>query len=135
MKFDESIPIYLQIKQEIENAIISNSIKEEKSIPSIRVLAKQYELNPQTISNAVNELLNDGILFKKRGIGMFVEAGAKKKLMGKISLDFRENDIKKLVSTAISLNLNKEDILKLIEAEYDKGGQRKWKKIILRYKN
>ena len=69
MKFDESTPIYLQIKKEIENAIINKSIEEEEAIDSIRIMAKQYRLNPQTISNAISELLNEGILFKKRGLG------------------------------------------------------------------
>ena len=123
MKFNDSIPIYLQIKEEIENAIISCSIKEEDAIPSIRTLAKQYQLNPQTISNAVNELLNDGILYKKRGIGMFVESGAKKKLVRNKSKEFREIDIRKLVLTAISLELKKSEIVRLIKEEYEKEGK------------
>jgi len=84
-----------QIKKEIENAIINKSIEEEKAIDSIRIMAKQYRLNPQTISNAINELLNEGILFKKRGIGMFVEKGAQKKLKAKTYDEFIEEDLKR----------------------------------------
>ena len=69
MKFDDGIPIYLQIKEEIQNAIITQSLKEDDSIPSIREMAQQYRLNPQTISNAVSELINADVLYKKRGIG------------------------------------------------------------------
>ncbi|MDP8204189.1 MAG: GntR family transcriptional regulator, partial [Candidatus Tenebribacter mawsonii] len=124
MKFDESTPIYLQIKKEIENAIINKSIEEEKAIDSIRIMAKQYRLNPQTISNAINELLNEGILFKKRGIGMFVEKGAQKKLKAKTYDEFIEEDLKKVISKSRSLGISKLDLLKLIENSYDEGGEK-----------
>jgi len=124
MKFDESTPIYLQIKSEIEKAIIYGSLEEEEAVPSIRIMAKQYRLNPQTISNAINELLNEGILFKKRGIGMFVEKGAQKKLKAKTYDEFIEEDLKKVISKSRSLGISKLDLLKLIENSYDEGGEK-----------
>ena len=125
MKFDESTPIYLQIKDEIEKAIIFGSLEEEEAVPSIRIMAKQYRLNPQTVSNAISELLNEGILFKKRGIGMFVEKGAQKKLKAKTYDEFIEADLRKLVSKSRSLGVSKLDLVKLIEESYDRGGE-KW---------
>ena len=127
MKFDESTPIYLQIKKEIENAIINKSIEEEKAIDSIRIMAKQYRLNPQTISNAISELLNEGILFKKRGIGMFVEKGAQKKLKAKTYEEFIQADLQKIVTKSRSLGISKIELLNLIDNSYDKGGE-KWHK-------
>jgi len=124
MKFDESTPIYLQIKKEIENAIINKSIEEEKAIDSIRIMAKQYRLNPQTISNAISELLNEGILFKKRGIGMFVEKGAQKKLKAKTYEEFVETDLQNMVTKSRSLGISKKELLNLIENSYDKGGEK-----------
>jgi len=124
MKFDESTPIYLQIKSEIEKAIIYGSLEEEEAVPSIRIMAKQYRLNPQTVSNAINELLNEGILFKKRGIGMFVEKGAQKKLKAKTYDEFIEEDLKKVISKSRSLGISKLDLLKLIENSYDEGGEK-----------
>jgi len=124
MKFDESTPIYLQIKKEIENAIINKSIEEEKAIDSIRIMAKQYRLNPQTISNAISELLNEGILFKKRGIGMFVEKGAQKKLKVKTYEEFVETDLQNMVTKSRSLGISKKELLNLIENSYDKGGEK-----------
>ncbi|MDP8201905.1 MAG: GntR family transcriptional regulator [Candidatus Tenebribacter burtonii] len=124
MKFDESTPIYLQIKKEIENAIINKSIEEEKAIDSIRIMAKQYRLNPQTISNAISELLNEGILFKKRGIGMFVEKGAQKKLKVKTYEEFVETDLQNMVTKSRSLDISKKELLNLIENSYDKGGEK-----------
>ncbi|MBT3756425.1 MAG: GntR family transcriptional regulator [Candidatus Cloacimonetes bacterium] len=124
MKFDESTPIYLQIKDEIEKAIIFGSLEEEEAVPSIRIMAKQYRLNPQTVSNAISELLNEGILFKKRGIGMFVEKGAQKKLKAKTYDEFIEADLRKLVSKSRSLGVSKLDLVKLIEESYDRGGEK-----------
>ena len=124
MKFDESTPIYLQIKGEIEKAIIYGSLEEEEAVPSIRIMAKQYRLNPQTVSNAISELLNEGILFKKRGIGMFVEKGAQKKLKAKTYDEFIEADLRKLVSKSRSLGVSKLDLVKLIEESYDRGGEK-----------
>jgi GntR family transcriptional regulator len=124
MKFDESTPIYLQIKGEIEKAIIYGSLEEEEAVPSIRIMAKQYRLNPQTVSNAISELLNEGILFKKRGIGMFVEKGAQKKLKAKTYDEFIEADLRNLISKSISLGVSKLDLVRLIEESYDRGGEK-----------
>lgn len=123
MKFNEDIPIYLQIKEEIENAIVTSSLKEEETIPSIRVLAQQYRLNPQTISNAVSELLNEGILYKKRGIGMFVEKGAQKKLKKKKDNEFRNSDLKKLVLKSKSLGITKTELMNILDSIYEEGGK------------
>jgi len=122
MKFDESTPIYLQIKSEIEKAIIFGSLEEESAVPSIRIMAKQYRLNPQTISNAINELINDGILFKKRGIGMFVEKGAQKKLKTVTYEKFVAEDLQKFIIKSKSLGITKNELLDLLEGSYEKGG-------------
>jgi DNA-binding transcriptional regulator YhcF (GntR family) len=119
MKFDETKPIYLQIKEEIENAIISGAIKEDDVIPSIRVLAQQYRLNPQTVSNAVSELLNEGYLYKKRGIGMFVQAGSRTRLKDRRGEEFRTSDIKKVIIKGRSLGINRNDLIKIIDSVYE----------------
>ncbi len=124
MKFDGNTPIYLQIKCVIKNAIIFGSLTEEEAVPSIRVMAKQYRLNPQTISNAISELLNEGILFKKRGIGMFVEKGAQKKLKAKTYQEFIKADLQKMIAKSRSLGISKNKLLNLIEDSYDKGGEK-----------
>lgn len=123
MKFNEGIPIYLQIKEEIENAIVTSSLKEEETIPSIRVLAQQYKLNPQTISNAVSELISEGILYKKRGIGMFVEKGALKKLKKKKDNEFRNSDLKKLIFKSKSLGITKTELMNILDSIYEEGGK------------
>ncbi|MCK4655070.1 MAG: GntR family transcriptional regulator [Candidatus Cloacimonetes bacterium] len=124
MKFNGSIPIYLQIKEEIENAIITDSLKENEAIPSIRSLAQQYRLNPQTISNAINELMNEGVIYKKRGIGMFVGKGAQKKLKQKKSKEFRNTDLKKVIMKSRSLGITKTELKKILDAIYEEGGKK-----------
>ena len=121
MKFDEGIPIYLQIKEMVENAIISGSLLEEEAIPSIRTLAREYLVNPQTISSAVNELLSEDIVFKKRGIGMFVQKGAKYNLIEKKTSRFMEKELVDVVVKAKSLGLDLNRFTKLINEIYEQG--------------
>ncbi|HPR18682.1 MAG TPA: GntR family transcriptional regulator [Candidatus Cloacimonadota bacterium] len=123
MKFDVSIPIYLQIKEEIENAIITSSLKEEESIPSIRTMAQEYRLNPQTVANAVSELMNEGIIFKKRGIGMFVEKGAQNKLRQRKNQEFRSDELLKIIGKSKSLGISKNELIEMISSLYHEGGE------------
>jgi DNA-binding transcriptional regulator YhcF (GntR family) len=121
MKFDDSVPIYLQIKKELETAIISGALKEDEPIPSIRVLAQDYRVNPQTISNAITELLNEEMLYKKRGIGMFVNPGAKDNLIRKKNLEFRQKDLIKIVEISKALGIEKEELIEEIRKIYEGG--------------
>ncbi|MBN2460881.1 MAG: GntR family transcriptional regulator [Candidatus Cloacimonetes bacterium] len=122
MKFDESIPIYLQIKEEIENAIIGSSLKEEEAIPSIRTLAQQYRLNPQTISNAVSDLLNEGLLYKKRGIGMFVMKGAQQKLITRKTEEFLKNELLRIVEKGKNLGITRAQFVRILDDVYEGKG-------------
>ena len=118
-KFDDSIPIYLQIKEEIENAIIKGRLKEDEAISSIRVLAQQYRLNPQTISSAFSELLNENILFKKRGIGMFVQNGAKKTLIKKKQAEFRKNIFQTILQKGKIIGISKDEMIEAINKIFE----------------
>ena len=121
MKFNQTIPIYLQIKAEIEKAIISCNIPEESKIDSIRELAKHYRVNPQTISSAFNELLNADILYKKRGIGTFVTSGAREKLLHEKTEKFLNQDLKKVLQQGKSLGIGLEAIISLVKKIYQGG--------------
>ncbi len=120
-KFDDSIPIYLQIKEEIENAVIKGTLKEDEIIPSIRVLAQQYRLNPQTISSAFSELLNENILFKKRGIGMFVQNGAKKILIKKKQTEFRKNIFQAILQKGKTIGISKKEMIDTIDKIFEEN--------------
>ena len=118
--FDSSIPIYLQLKEEIEKSILSGALPENSIVPSIRTLAQQYKINPQTVSNAFSELTDAGIIFKKRGIGFYVSSDAQRILLKIRGKQFKDDEIRDLVRKAITLDLNREELMELIDQEFTK---------------
>ncbi len=118
--FDSSIPIYLQLKEEIEKSILSGALPENSIVPSIRTLAQQYKINPQTVSNAFSELTDAGIIFKKRGIGFYVSSDAKRILLKIRGKQFRDEEVSELVKKAITLDLNRNELIELIDQEFNK---------------
>ena len=86
--------IYLQIKEMIERDILRDILLEEERVPSTNELAKLYAINPATAAKGINLLVEEGILYKKRGIGMFVAEGAKAAIMKKRKEHFFDDYIK-----------------------------------------
>lgn len=117
MKIDSNSekPIFLQISDGIEDAILTGAFPETEQIPSITEFAASYKINPATALKGINLLVNENILYKKRGVGMFVKEGATKKLEEKRKERFFENYVAKLVEEAQRLNLTAEDVKTLIE--------------------
>ncbi|OQY39838.1 MAG: hypothetical protein B6226_01045 [Candidatus Cloacimonetes bacterium 4572_65] len=122
--FRDDKPIYLQIKEELEEAIISQRLAEGAGVMSIRALSTHYKVNPNTISNAFAELESSGIIFKKRGIGFFVQDGAREKLLELKKRVFLEKFLEEVVEKAKIVNINLEEILIEITKRYNKG--EKW---------
>ena len=75
--------IYIQISEMIENDILRDVLLEDERVPSTNELAKLYAINPATAAKGVNILVDAGVLYKKRGIGMFVSSGAKETIREK----------------------------------------------------
>ena len=100
--------IYLQIKEMIENDIIRDILLEEERVPSTNELAKLYAINPATAAK--------GILYKKRGIGMFVASGAKQVIVRKRKERFFDDYIRSLLTEAASLGITKEELIDMIAA-------------------
>ena len=111
---DEDKPIYIQIREKIEDQIVKELLKEGEQAPSTNQLVNFYKVNHQTVSKGVNQLVEEGILFKKRGVGMFVAEGAKEKLLKKRKEAFIENYIVKLVDEAAILGISDDELLELI---------------------
>lgn len=107
--------IYIQISEMIENDILRDIILEEERVPSTNELAKLYAINPATAAKGINILVDNGILYKKRGIGMFVSEGAKKQIKQHRKEAFYENYISKLLDEATSLGITKEEIISMLE--------------------
>ncbi|HIV37814.1 MAG TPA: GntR family transcriptional regulator [Candidatus Blautia stercorigallinarum] len=112
--------IYLQIKEMIEQDILRDILLEEERVPSTNELAKLYAINPATAAKGVNLLVDEGILYKKRGIGMFVAAGAKEAIRKKRREHFFENYVKGMLTEAANLGISKEELIEMIA--WEQGG-------------
>ena len=108
--------IYLQIAEMIETDILRDILLEEERVPSTNELAKLYAINPATAAKGVNILVDEGVLYKKRGIGMFVSAGAKETILSRRKNEFYDNYVKKLLEEAASIGLGKEEVIQLIQS-------------------
>ena len=108
--------IYLQIAEMIETDILRDILLEEERVPSTNELAKLYAINPATAAKGVNILVDEGVLYKKRGIGMFVSEGAKEAILSRRKNEFYDNYVKKLLEEAASIGLGKEEVIQLIQS-------------------
>lgn len=112
---DSDKPIFLQIAEVVEDAILSGAFVEESQIPSITELSVSYKINPATALKGINILVDAGIVYKKRGVGMFVAAGAVEILRQQRKEQFYDNFIASLVAEAKRLHLSEADIKSMIE--------------------
>lgn len=115
---DDSSPIFVQIAERIENDIIEGLLPEENQVPSTNQFAAFYQINPATAARGVNLLVEQGILYKKRGIGMFVAQGARDKLMEKRRERFFEQYVVTMINEARKLGITVEQLTAMIQ----KGG-------------
>lgn len=120
LDFDSGTPIFLQIAEGLEDAILSGAFPEEEKIPSITELSASYKINPATALKGINILVEEDIVYKKRGVGMFVNNGATEKLQQMRRDQFYDNYISRLVEEAKRLNLTAEDVKDLIERGFKK---------------
>lgn len=107
--------IYLQISEMIENDILRDIILEEEKAPSTNELARLYAINPATAAKGINILVDSGVLYKKRGIGMFVAAGAKQTIQKRRQEEFCEKYVKKLLEEAASIGISRAELIRMIE--------------------
>ena len=114
---DESRPIFIQIAERIENDIIDGVLKEDEQIPSTNEFAAFYRINPATALKGVNRLVDDGIVAKRRGIGMFVTPGARAQLIERRRADFASEYIRPLIIEAEKLGIDIDELAGLLRAE------------------
>lgn len=120
-KFSDDKPIYIQIAEQLEDAIFTGTFPEETQIPSTTELSVSLQINPATVLKGMNILVSENIIYKKRGLGMFVTSGATEKIRKKRQESFYEDFISPLVSEASKLGLSKDEINSLIERGYKNG--------------
>ena len=115
----ENLPIYIRIVEGIKDAILNGDIKEEQQLPSTTYLSKQYKINIATVNKAINVLVSDELVYKKRGIGMFVKKGATKKLINERRKTFKERYIKATLIEAKRINFTVEDLQALVQEAFE----------------
>jgi DNA-binding transcriptional regulator YhcF (GntR family) len=114
IQMDDSRPIFVQIAERIENDIIDGIMPEESQVPSTNQFAAFYQINPATAAKGVNLLVDQGILYKKRGIGMFVASGVRETLMEKRKEHFYEQYVVSMVKEAEKLGITLEQLTEMI---------------------
>ncbi|HBI55605.1 MAG TPA: GntR family transcriptional regulator [Firmicutes bacterium] len=118
INFEDERPIFVQIAEGIEDAILAGAFLEESQIPSTTEISVSYKINPATALKGINLLVDSGILYKKRGVGMFVAPRATKKLIEKRRNLFYENYITRLIDEAKRLGIAQTEITAMIERGY-----------------
>ena len=112
-------PIFIQIAEQLEDSIFTGIYPEETKIPSTNEISALLNINPHTVLKGMNLLVDDEIIYKKRGLGMFVKEGAVEKIRQKRQGQFYDQFIATLIEEANKLNITKDEIIKLIERGYD----------------
>lgn len=115
----ENLPIYIRIVEGVKEAILSGQVKEEGQIASTTYLSKTYNINIATVNKALNVLVDEGLVYKKRGIGMFVKKGATKILINERRKLFKENYVKATLVEAKRLNYSVEDLQKIVQDAFE----------------
>jgi GntR family transcriptional regulator len=114
-------PIFRQVREIIEDQVVNRQLKEEEQIPSTNQLVNFYKINHATVTKGVNQLVDEGILYKKRGIGVFVASGAREKLLIERRNAFVVEYILPLVEEAHKLSISENEIIDLIKNNKREG--------------
>jgi GntR family transcriptional regulator len=114
---DDDRPLFVQIAEQIENDIIGGTLAEESQVPSTNEFAAFHRINPATAAKGVNLLVDAGVLYKKRGIGMFVTAGARDALIAQRRDRFHSEYVGPLVAEAAKLGISPAQLTAMIEKE------------------
>ena len=121
---DQSL-IYLQIAKMLEDDILRGVYREEEQVPSTNELARGYNINPATAAKGINLLVAEGVLYKRRGIGMFVAPGATAAGKEKRRKALGEEYVLPLLREAKSLGLGKEELLAMVKEAIEHEGGKK----------
>jgi DNA-binding transcriptional regulator YhcF (GntR family) len=119
--FDSTEPLYLQVAEQIEEAIFLQSFQEGEQVPSTTEISKQFHINPATVLKGMNILVTAGFLEKKRGLGMFVTSGAPEKIREKRQTEFYHDYIVNLVNEAKKLTLTETAIIDMVKRGFSQS--------------
>jgi GntR family transcriptional regulator len=120
---DEGIPLFTQVADRLAADIADGGLAEGERVPSTNELAAFYRINPATAAKGINILADEGLLDKRRGIGMFVAAGARATLLARRRAEFTERYVEPLLTEATRLGIDSEELIALIkECSSERGG-------------
>lgn len=113
------VPLYQQISDELVTGILTGEYPEESQVPSTTQLAREEQLNPATVLKGMNQLVDAGLLEKRRGVGMFVTAGAVAAVKRQRRQEFITVQLRQLIVDAKALDISEEELVQGIEEGYD----------------
>ena len=120
---DEGTPLFVQIAEQLADDIVDGSLAEGTRVPSTNELAAFYRINPATAAKGINLLVDEGVLEKRRGIGMFVAVGAQEKLRATRRKQFAEQYLDPMLAEANRLGIDSDLLVSLIrETNLHNGG-------------
>ena len=119
----QSLPIYIRIVEGVKEAILNGELKEESQLPSTTYLSKKYGINIATVNKAINMLVDEGLAYKKRGIGMFVKKGALKSLINERKKVFKERYVKATLIEAKRLNIGSEELQQIVKEAFEEANK------------
>ena len=115
--WNDNQPIYLQLREKVIGLILDGVLKDGDALPSVRNVSAEYRVNPITVSKAYQTLVDDALITKKRGLGMFVEEGAKSKLLDSEKQKFIKHDWPEIVQRIQRLGLSADELLSSLAKE------------------
>jgi GntR family transcriptional regulator len=122
---DEGTPLFVQIAEQLADDIVDGGLAEGARVPSTNELAAFYRINPATAAKGINLLVDDGVLEKRRGIGMFVAAGAQEQLRAGRRKRFAEQYVDPMLAEANRLGIDTDTLMSLIRGPgWHNGGSR-----------
>jgi GntR family transcriptional regulator len=121
LELQEDRSIYVQIAEKIKDSILQNALEEEEQAPSTNQLAALYRINPATAGKGINLLVDEGILYKRRGIGMFVASGAREQIRHRRKEQFFDSYVQPLLSEAGRLGISAGELSTMILERAQEG--------------
>ena len=113
--WDDNQPIYWQLREQTVSAILDGSLKEGEPLPSVRQVAVDFQINPLTVSKAYQSLVDDELVEKRRGVGMFVVEGARRRLMQSEREHFLAEEWPRIAQRIQKLGLDPAELIKSIQ--------------------
>jgi len=113
--FDDKQPIFQQVAHIIEDDILNGTFRVDEQILSVAQFSQIFQINPATVVKGIGLLVNEGILYKKRGLGMYVSADAKQKIQNRRRERFYKELLSNLLIEADKLELTTGDIIDMIK--------------------